>query len=71
MKKLFLISTLISVLLITNGVSQNVQDTKVIVNSKELKGLVLDKDKLTALPYANIYVLHKNKGVISNETGNF
>lgn len=71
MNKLFLLSILITLMSITSGVSQNMQDTKVMVNSNELKGLVLDKDKLTALPYANIYVLHKNKGVISNETGNF
>lgn len=71
MKKLFLLSTLITLLSLTNGVSQNMQDTIVVVNSEELKGLVLDKDKLTALPYANIYVLHKNKGAISNEMGNF
>jgi len=37
----------------------------------ELKGLVLDQDKHTPLPYATIYVLHENKGSVSNETGHF
>jgi len=39
--------------------------------TKEIKGVVLDVDKQTPLPYTNIYVLHKNKGAISNEKGHF
>ena len=39
--------------------------------NKEIKGILLDADKKTPLPYANIYVMQKNFGVISNETGHF
>jgi hypothetical protein len=37
----------------------------------EIRGLVIDLDKQTVLPYTNIYVLHKNTGTISNEIGHF
>jgi hypothetical protein len=37
----------------------------------EIKGLVLDEDRQTPLPYTNIYVLNKHRGVVSNETGHF
>ncbi len=40
-------------------------------NIKELKGLILDLDKQTALPYTNIIVLHKESGTVSNEKGFF
>ncbi len=36
-----------------------------------LKGRVLDKDTKVPLRYANIYVLHKNTGTVSNEKGEF
>jgi len=36
-----------------------------------VKGMVLDMDKQTPLPYSNIIVLHKNRGTISNEKGFF
>lgn len=36
-----------------------------------VKGMVLDMDKQTPLPYSNIVVLHKNRGTISNEKGFF
>lgn len=39
--------------------------------SIEIRGLVFDMDKKTALPYTNIFVLHKNVGTISNEIGHF
>lgn len=39
--------------------------------AKEIKGIVLDIVKQTALPYANIYVLNKNIGAITNEKGHF
>ena len=39
--------------------------------SQELKGTVLDNNSQAALPYTNIYVLHKNIGAISNEKGVF
>jgi len=47
----------------TVGSSENI--------SSELKGTVLDIKTKTALPYTNIYVLHKNIGAISNEKGDF
>ena len=77
MKRVYLLSTLITLISIVNGNSQTTQDSTIIESTKnnysntELKGLVLDIDKQTVLPYANIYVLHKNKGVISNEKGHF
>ena len=75
MKSVFLLSTLIILISFVNGHSQTTQDSIIIETTKnakaQLKGLVLDIDKQTALPYTNIYVLHKNKGVISNEKGHF
>lgn len=71
MKKVLLLSTLITLLLVFQGVSQTTQDSAFIETNKELKGIVLDMDNHTALPYANIYVLNKNKGAISNESGHF
>lgn len=38
---------------------------------REFRGVILDSKNQAALPYANIYVLHKHKGAISNEKGNF
>ena len=37
----------------------------------ELHGSVLNIDDQTPLPYANIYVMHKTKGTITNEKGHF
>lgn len=53
---------------ISNNSSDTIQNIKL---KHELKGLVLNLDNKNALPYANIYVLHKNQGVITNELGNF
>jgi len=71
MKRIFLLSTLVILISVVSLYSQTTQDSTIIEVSKELKGLVLDMDKQSALPYANIYVLHKNIGVISNELGHF
>ena len=77
MKRVLLLSSLIVLLSFVNGISQTTKDSTIIDTNevynpdKEIKGLVLDLNKLTALPYANIFVLHKNKGVISNEKGHF
>ena len=76
-KRVFILSVLISLISFVNGNSQSIQDSTIIENftneysNEVLKGLVLDMDKQLPLPYANIYVLHKNKGVISNEEGYF
>lgn len=76
MKRVFLLSTLITLASFVNVISQTTHDTIVesnesVYSSKEIKGVVLDIDKQTPLPYANIFVLHKNKGAISNEMGHF
>ncbi|MCK9398636.1 MAG: carboxypeptidase-like regulatory domain-containing protein [Bacteroidales bacterium] len=77
MKGPYLLSILFTLLLVANGHAQTTQDSTIIETNKsrfankELKGLVLDIDKQTALPYANIYVLHKSEGAISNENGYF
>lgn len=77
MKRIFLISALISFISFVNTHAQikpgstTIETTNVQNVKGELKGLVLDADMQTPLPYASIYVLHKNKGVISNETGAF
>jgi len=77
MQNVFLLSILITLISFTVGNSQTTQDTVIIaVNENndraiELKGLLLDMDMQTPLPYANIYVLHKNRGAISNEKGHF
>ncbi len=38
---------------------------------QEVKGILLDNSTKEPLPYANIYVLHQNRGTISNENGWF
>ncbi len=40
-------------------------------NTDIVKGMVVDMDKHTPLPYTNIVVLHKNRGTVSNEKGLF
>jgi hypothetical protein len=69
-----LITSIISIAFQFLGRSQIIENPNMVniqnVN-RDLKGIVLDADKLTPLPYASIYALHKNKGVISNETGAF
>ena len=60
-----------------SGNSQTLQDSifseeKTIEYSHEvLKGLVLDAKDQSPLPYANVFILTKNKGVVSNEKGSF
>lgn len=51
----------------SSGKSEDTLSTQSI----EIRGMVLDLDKKTALPYTNIYVLHQNAGTISNELGHF
>ena len=76
MQKGLLLSVLIILLSVVAN-SQTIQDsviTKVtedVGSVVELKGLVLEVDNQTPLPYANIYILHENRGAISNETGHF
>jgi len=51
--------------------SEGKSENNISYQSNEIRGLVLDFDKKTALPYTNIYVLHKNLGTVSNEIGHF
>ncbi|MDG1849992.1 MAG: carboxypeptidase-like regulatory domain-containing protein [Flavobacteriales bacterium] len=77
LKKGPVLSVLVSVLFITNVYSQSFQDSTGIENSQGkahneiLKTLILDAKNQTPLPYANVYLLDKKKGLISNEEGYF
>ena len=63
--------TILILLSFAAGFSQtNIDSTNISLN-KEISGVLLDLDKKTILPYANIVVLHKNKGSITNEKGQF
>jgi hypothetical protein len=74
MIRVILLSILLTQISFAKGISQTIQEDTIfdtIQLKEELKGLVLDIDRQIGLPYANIYVLHKNIGVISNEKGYF
>ncbi len=71
MKKEILLTVLILLLIFNYGISQTTSDTTTIETTEELKGIVLDINNKNPLPYANIYVKNKNRGVISNEKGQF
>ena len=71
MQKVILFATLNFLLTIVSTQSQTVVDSAATKTGAELKGLVLEQGSQTPLPYTNIFVLHKNIGVISNETGHF
>ena len=68
MKRFFLFFILTNVLLSITGHSQTTQSN---IKNGEMKGKVLDVADKSALPYANIYVLHKHRGTVSNERGCF
>ena len=65
------IITIITLIISVNVVSQTRLDSTIAKSKNELKGVLLDFDKKTSLPYANIVVLHKNTGTITNEKGQF
>lgn len=77
MKRIILISTLITLMIVVDANSQTLQYPTITETSDSsyynnvITGVVLDIDRQIALPYTNIYVLHRNKGVISNEKGHF
>ena len=71
MQKVILFIPLIFLLAIVSAHSQTVNDSAGFQAGTELKGLVLDEGSQAPLPYTNIFILHKNTGVISNETGHF
>ena len=68
MQKVFLLITLV-VIPFVNCISQTIPDSTNFISEKDIKGRMLDIDKQTPLPYANIFVMHTNTGAISNETG--
>lgn len=71
MKRTIILTVLTVFVLHINCISQTILDTTTIEADKELKGVLLDLEKKTVLPYANIIVLHRNIGVITNEKGQF
>lgn len=73
MKRRVLLLTLITLLSFVSCLSQITQDSIFYKTPEieEIKGSIIDIDSKAGLPYASIYVLHKNKGAISNEKGYF
>ncbi len=51
--------------------AQSITDSTKTFSKIEINGVLLDSNKKTALPYANILFLHKNAGIITNEKGQF
>ena len=69
-----IITTIISIVCFTKGFCQTETDSiirKKINSNEVLKGSIFDANNKSSLPYANIILLSKNKGVISNEVGYF
>ena len=69
-----ILTTIIAIVCFTNGSCQTETDSLITKNynfNEVLKGSILDAKDKTSLPYANIILLSKNKGVISNEVGHF
>jgi len=61
----------LALFLYNTSISQTTLDSTNVKFDKEVKGVLLDFDSKTALPYANIILLHKNTGTITNEKGEF
>ncbi len=75
MKSLFLL-LILSFFSSLSGYSQNQEkaDTSAVTHhiaNSVLSGIVLDFDSKEPLLYTNIYILHKNRGTITNENGRF
>lgn len=62
---------LLTLLSFVAGFSQTNLDSTNISLNKEINGVLLDLDKKTALPYANIIFLSNKKGTVTNEKGQF
>ena len=75
LKKILLPIILLLITVSANSQSNNESTTSTTPDSEkqfhEIKGVVQDMTTKEALPYTNIYVLHKNIGAISNELGFF
>lgn len=69
-----ILTTIIVIVCITKVSCQIETDsliTKKINSNEVLKGTIINANDKSSLPYANIILLSKNKGVISNEVGHF
>ena len=66
-----ILSLIIAVVCFTKGSCQTKTDSLVRINNEVLKGIIFDAKDKSPLPYTNIILLSKNKGVISNEVGHF
>jgi len=71
MKISWLLSLFITLISFVNSYSQADPNSSEANKVLEIKGLVLDANNQTGLPYTNIYALNKNKGTITNEKGEF
>ena len=76
MKKIIILSAIVLLIAFLKSNSQASNESTnnkldISVDSSFVRGQILDQDKQIALHYANIYVLQKHIGAISNETGHF
>ncbi len=62
---------ILAIFLYNTSISQTILDATNVKIDKEVKGVLLDFDSNTPLSYANIVLLHKNTGTITNEKGEF
>jgi hypothetical protein len=67
-KKLFT-TLFISLFSFVYCIAQKTEHSDVVI--KKIEGVLLDQDTKLPLPYANVVVLHKDKGATTNETGYF
>ena len=66
-----ILTTIIAIVCFTKGSCQTETDSLIRNNNEVLKGSIFDANDKSSLPYTNIILLSKNKGVISNEVGHF
>ena len=69
-----ILTSIIAIVCFTKGSCQTETDSIITKNynsNEVLKGSIFDANDKSSLPYANIILLSKNKGVISNEVGHF
>ena len=69
-----ILTSIIAIVCFTKGFCQTETDSIITKNynyNEVLKGSIFDANDKSSLPYANIILLSKNKGVISNEVGHF
>ncbi len=69
-----ILTSIIAIVFFTKGSCQTETDSIITKNYNSyevLKGSIFDANEKSSLPYANIILLSKNKGVISNEIGHF